>query len=360
MSDSEPISTPGRSPGEPPPSRHLVRTLPKAELHVHVEGAVAPATIASIALRNGVDLGLPPGSDDPAELYRYDGLEDFLRVFDVVCRTLQHADDLHQVTYEALGIAARAGVRYREMFFSPSFLMRHGVAFTTIWDGIAAGIADAERDHGIACRMIMDVHKPAGPAAAEELIDLASRCDRDVLIGIGGDGGEHGVDLAGFAGPFDRARRLGFHTTIHVGEEGPVADLATAVRVLNVERLDHGVPLLDDPSLVAEVVERGLALTCCPTSNREIGVIEEIADHPIMAMRDAGVTVTVNSDNAEMFGVDVADELSALVDAFDLTTADVVELCLNGVEAAWVDDAERRSMRATFRHDIDLCLGASG
>lgn len=325
-----------------------IRRLPKAELHVHVEGAAAPATIAEIAARNGVDLGLPPGATDPAALYEYDGLEDFLRVFDVVCRSLQRADDLHRVTYEALAIAAAAGVRYREMFFSPSFLMRHGVDFGTIWQGISGGVADAAVDHDIECRMILDVHKPAGPSAAMELIELASGCDRDVLIGIGGDGGEFGFDLAALAEPFAIARNRGFATTVHVGEEGPVEDLRIAVHQLGVGRIDHGVPLLDDPELTADVVERGIALTCCPTSNREIGLIDRIAEHPIIAMRDAGVLVTVNSDNAEMFRVDVADELCSLRDAFDLDRNEIVALCRAGFDAAFVDDDRRRDLRADF------------
>jgi len=328
-----------------------IRRLPKAELHVHVEGAVVPATIADIARRNGVDLGLPPGVDDPAALYRYDGLDDFLRVFDVICRSLQTTDDLHRVTYEALGIAAAAGVRYREMFFSPTFLMRHGVAFSTIWNGIATGIGDARTDHGIDCKMILDVHKPAGPTAAGELVELATSCDRELLIGIGGDGGEHGVDLPALAGPFAEARRRGFHTTIHVGEEGPVDDLRTAVRELGVRRIDHGFPLLDDPDLTSEVIDRRIALTCCPTSNMEIGLIDHIADHPIIALRDAGVLVTVNSDNAEMFGVDVADELCSLRDAFDLDAEAIVDLCLAGLDAAWLDDTERRGWRAEFERN---------
>ncbi len=339
------------------PSDGWVRALPKAELHVHVEGAVAPATIADIARTNGIDLFDPLGVDDVAELYRYSGLDDFLRVFDLICRSLQTADDLHRVTYEALDIAARAGVRYREMFFSPTFLMRHGVPFPTIWAGIEAGIDDARADSGIVCRMILDVHKPAGAGAADELIELAASCDREVLIGIGGDGGEavdgRRIDLAVFADSFERARRLGLHTTMHVGEEGPVDDIALAVRALGVDRIDHGVSLMDDASLVTEVIERGIALTCCPTSNVEIGVIERIADHPILDMRDAGVLVTVNSDNAEMFGVDVTDELCALRDAFGLDAGALTDLCFAGAEAAWLDDADRRSMYTAFAHAVE-------
>ena len=334
--------------GGPGPSDAVLRALPKVELHVHVEGAVAPATIAELARANGVDLGVA----DPAELYRYRDLADFLRVFDLVCRCLRTADDLHRVTFEALAIAAAAGVRYREMMFSPTFLMRHGVAFAPIWQGIAAGLRDAQVSHGIVGRMILDVHKPAGPAAATELIDLAAGCDRDLLVGIGGDGGERGVDLAGFAAPFRRARALGFRTTMHLGEEGPASDIRTGLDEVGVERIDHGFSLVQDAALLAEVAERRIAVTCCPTSNRAIGLIERIEDHPILTMRDAGVLVTVNSDNAEMFGVDAADELVALRDAFALGFDDVAELCLNGVDAAWLDETDRRSMRADFAAEI--------
>jgi adenosine deaminase len=144
------------------PTVEHVRALPKAELHVHVEGAAPPQTIAELARCNRVDLGV----DDPADLYSYDGLAGFLRVYDIVCRSMQHTDDVRRVTYEALAIAAAAGVRYREMFFSPTFLLRHGVTFDTIWSGIAAGIEDAATDHAIVCRMILDVDKPSGAGAA--------------------------------------------------------------------------------------------------------------------------------------------------------------------------------------------------
>jgi adenosine deaminase len=326
-----------------------VRALPKVELHVHVEGAVAPATIAELAAKNGVGLGV----DDPAELYTYRDLDDFLRVFDVVCRSLCDASDLHRVTYEALGIAAAAGVRYREMFFSPPFLLRHGVSFNTIWCGIAAGVRDAATDHGIVGRMILDVHKPAGCGSASELLDLALACDRDLLIGIGGDAGERGIDLASFGPTFHRARREGLRTTLHVGEEGPVGDIAIAVDILGVERIDHGVSLLDDPDLTRRVADRRIGVTSCPTSNVSIGIVPSIADHPLLRMRDAGVLVTINSDNAEMFGVDMADELCRTRDAFQLSLAEIEAFCLAGVEASWLDDEAKRTMRADFANEME-------
>ncbi|MCU1360728.1 MAG: Adenosine deaminase [Ilumatobacteraceae bacterium] len=330
------------------PTDQWVRALPKVELHVHVEGAVEPATIAALAAKNGVDLGVA----DPAELYSYRHLDDFLRVFDLVCGSLCDEADLHRVVYEAQTIAARAGVRYRELFFSPTFLMRHGVAFHTIWHGIQRGLVDAQTDHGIVGRMIMDVHKPAGPGAADELLDLALGCDREVLIGNGGDAGERDIDLASFAPMFERARAAGLRTTMHVGEEGPVADIGIAVDVLHLDRIDHGCSLLDDPTLTARVADQRIAVTACPTSNVAIGIVPTVADHPLMRMRDAGVLVTINSDNAEMFGVDLADEMCRVRDAFHLSAAEIEDFCLAGVEASWLDEGSKRSMRHDFVADM--------
>jgi adenosine deaminase len=331
------------------PSDDHVRALPKVELHVHVEGAAPPHTIADLARKNGVDLGV----EDPADLYRYDDLAAFLRVYDVVCRSLRHADDIHRVTYEALAIAAAAGVRYREMFFSPTFLLRHGVAFETIWSGIAAGIEDAARDHAIVCRMILDVDKPSGQSAAAELVEAATRCDRDVLIGIGGDAGERGVDLAALAEPFRLARRLGFRTTMHLGEEGPADDIRTGIDIVGVERVDHGFSLLDDPDLVADVVGSGVAFTVCPTSNRRIGLVESVAAHPLIRMRDAGVLVTLNSDNAAMFDIDLADEYVNVRDSFGCSLDELEDFSLTAVDASWADDATKVAMRRDFIAEMD-------
>jgi adenosine deaminase len=234
------------------------------------------------------------------------------------------------------------------MFFSPTFLLRYGVSFETIWSGLAAAIADAAADHGIVCAMILDIDKPSGPAAARELVELAAGCDRELLIGIGGDAGEVGVDLEALAEPFAQARRLGFRTTMHLGEEGPVSDIRTGIDAVGVERVDHGFSLLDDPTLVADVVERGIGVTACPTSNRRLGLIDEIAEHPVLRMRDAGVAVTLNSDNAAMFGVDLADEYVNVRDAFGCTLDDLEDFSLAAIESSWADEQAKRSMRHRF------------
>lgn len=326
------------------PSAEHIRALPKVELHTHVEGAALPTTIAGIAARNGVDIGV----DDPAELYRYRDLADFLRVYDIICRSLQRPADFHEVAYEALALAAAAGVRRCEMFFSPTFAMRYGVPFADIWTGLAAGCREAEADHGIVCRMILDVDKPSGADAASELIASAAGCDRDELIGIGGDAGERDVDLAALTEPFAEARRHGLRTTMHLGEEGPASDIVTGVRTIGVERIDHGVSLLDDAELTAHVAQRRIPVTACPTSNVSIGIFDRVADHPLVRMRDAGVLVTVNADNAAMFGIDLADEYHNVAEAFGLSLVELEDLSLAGVEACWADDSTKSEMHREF------------
>jgi adenosine deaminase len=259
-----------------------------------------------------------------------------------------------------LDIAHAAGVHYREMFFSPVFLLRKGVPFPVIWDGLVAGIRDAATDFGVNCRLIMDVDKPSGPAAAIELLDLADGCDRGVLVGIGGDAGERGFDLASFADPFATARARGWRTTMHLGEEGPAGDVRIGVDVLRVDRIDHGVSLIGDVALTAEVAARRLPVTCCPTSNVRIGIVDAVANHPIQAMRDAGVLVTVNSDNAEMFGVDMADELSSVSAAFGWQLDALEDLCLAGVEGSWMPDVDKDAMIVEFTSKMDALRVTQG
>jgi adenosine deaminase len=331
-------------------STEHIRALPKVELHVHVEGAAPALTVAEIAARNAVDLGV----SDPAQLYQFVDLADFLRVYGIICRSLQRAEDLHRVTYEALQIAAAAGVCYREMFFSPTFLLRNGVPFSDLWAGIAAGIRDASVDLGIVCRMILDVDKPSGARAALELIEMAAaECDRDLLIGVGGDAGESNVDLAAFTPTFARARQLGLRTTMHLSEEGPVDDISVGVDQIGVERIDHGFHVLDDPALVARIIDRGIALTVCPTSNVRIGLVDSIAAHPVMAMRDAGLLVTLNSDNAAMFDVDLADEYCGVHDAFGCSIEELENFSFAGIDACWADEPTKAQMRVSFRGTMD-------
>jgi adenosine deaminase len=327
-----------------PASPEHVRLIPKAELHVHVEGAARPSTLADLARQNGIELPV----QDLASLYVYEGLEDFIAAYDIVCRCLVSAADFERVTYESLELAHRAGVQYREMFFSPTFALRRGIPFQTVWQGLSAGVSEARKDLGIECKLILDIDKPSGPGPARELIDLAVGCDREVLVGIGGDAGEAGIDLVAFVEPFEFARQKGFRTTMHLSEEGPVSDIAIGVRQIGVDRVDHGFNLLEDMDLTREVVERQVPVTACPTSNVEIGLLDSLSDHPAPVMRQHGVLVSINSDNAEMFRIDLADEFLRVQAAFGYGLADLEDLSLAAVQSSWLDDASKTEMKRQF------------
>jgi adenosine deaminase len=323
----------------------FARDLPKVELHCHLEGAARPSTIADLARANGVSLP----TDDPTELFRFTDLDQFLAVYGVVCASLVTADDFRRLTYEALEDAVAANVRYREMFFSPGFVMALGVPVETVWDGIRAGLADAHHDLDVKCRMILDVDKPSGPGPAAELVEFAGAQDRDLLVGVGGDSTERGVDHRAFAPVFARAAELGLHRTFHAGEDGPADNIAAAVDDLGCERIDHGFRLLDDPDLTARIADARVPLTVCPISNVVIAnVIDDVADHPFAKQREAGVLVTVNSDDPGMMGTTICDDYEAVTDRFAYDADTIEDIALDAIEASWAPADEQAALRDRF------------
>jgi len=327
----------------------LARSLPKVELHCHLEGAVRPATVAELARTHGVPLPV----DDPTELFRFSNLAEFLDVFSIICSVLRTADDFRRITYEALLDAAAVGVRYREMFFSPGFLLGYGVALDTIWDGIRAGLADAHADLDVRCRMILDIDKAASPGAAVELVEFAARQDRDVLVGIGGDNTERGIDHRSFTPAFELAGRDGLRRTMHAGEDGPCENIAIALEDLGCERIDHGIRLGDDPDLLARVAADRIPLTVCPISNVVLtGTVRSVAAHPLVHQRAAGVLVTLNSDDPGMSGTTIADDYEQVADAFGYDLSTMAQIALDGIEACWAPDAEKRALDGRFRREI--------
>jgi adenosine deaminase len=328
---------------------HL-RRLPKVELHCHVEGASRASTIAELARGHGV----PLPAADPAELYAFTDLNQFLSIYDLICASLRTADDFHRIAYESLEDAVAAGVRYREMFFSPGFVIRLGVPVATVWEGVRAGVVDACGDLDVSCRLILDFDKPSGPGHAAEMAEFAAAQDRDLLIGMGADSVERGIDHRAFAAAFETAGRAGLRRTIHAGEDGPADNIAAAVRDLGCERVDHGFRLLDDPDLTAEIVERRIPLTVCPTSNVMIAnVVADVAAHPFAEQRRRGVLATLNSDDPGMMRFDVADEYVAVADAFGYPLEEMEQISLDGIEASWAPEDEKAALRSRFLREFD-------
>jgi len=327
-----------------------VRRLPKVELHCHLEGSARPTTVAELARRNGVELPV----DDPAELFRFTELNQFLAIYHIVCRCLVTADDFARITYEALDDGARAGVRYREMFFSPGILLSLGVPVETMWEGIARGVADGQADFDIKCRMILDIDKPSGGDAALAMVEFAAQQDRDVLIGVGGDSVERDIDHRQFTPAFALARSRGLRRTIHAGEDGPADNIGIAIGDLGCERIDHGFRLLDSPEITKQVVDQQVPVTVCPISNVVIAnVVPDVAHHPIAQQRAAGVLVTVNSDDPGMMQSDVADDYAAVHKAFDWDLESMEALSLAGIESCWASADEKSALRSRFSSEFD-------
>ncbi|HEY3672711.1 MAG TPA: adenosine deaminase [Acidimicrobiia bacterium] len=323
----------------------FARDLPKVELHCHLEGAARPSTIADLARANGVTLP----TEDPVELFEFTDLDQFLAVYGVICASLVTADDFRRLTYEALEDAVASNVRYREMFFSPGFPMALGVSIDTVWDGIRTGLADAHHDLDVKCRMILDVDKPSGPGPAAELVEFAGKQDRDLLVGVGGDSTERGVDHRAFAPVFARAAELGLHRTFHAGEDGPADNIAAAFDDLGCERIDHGFRLLEDPDLTARIADARIPLTVCPISNVVIAnVIDDVADHPFARQREAGVLVTVNSDDPGMMGTTICDDYEAVTDRFGYDADTIEDIALDAIGASWAPADEQAALRERF------------
>jgi adenosine deaminase len=345
--DATSISSTSRAPVRPDPE-HLA-ALPKVELHCHLEGAMRPGTLRALAGRHGI----PLPAVDADELYRFRDLEHFIEIFDLVCSVLVDADDFHRLAYEVVLDGAAQGICHREVFFSPWFHLGRGVPFARMWAGLAAGLRDGMDDTGTTAALVLDFDKPAGPAHAREMVELAGSCPRDLLVGFGGDNLEAGIDHAAFAAAYQRARQLGLRTTIHAGEFS-VQSVADAVRSLGCDRIDHGVLLVDDESLLAEVVERRIPLTCCPTSDIEISKVwPDLDGHSYPELRRRGVLATLNSDDPALLRHDLNAEYVTVAERFGFDLGEMEAIALDGIEASWLDASDRASLRHRFEARFD-------
>jgi adenine deaminase len=325
--------------------------IPKVELHCHVEGRVRPGTVLELARKAGRPLPV----DDPAELYRYDSLDAFLTIFWLVQETLVSRDDWARIAYESLLDGAAHGLRYREMFFTPARHLAAGQRLEDVVAGLTDGIDAAEAEAPVRCRLIGDIDRAFGPAAGLELVEglgalrRAGRAER--VIGIGADSTELGVDLRAFAPAFEAARRHGFRRTCHAGEAvgaGP-ENIRIALDVLGAERIDHGVAITDDPELVARAAGERIPLTVCPTSNIVIANrYANLGQHPLAAIRAAGVPVTINTDDPAMEAIDLGEEYRRVGAAFGWDVPELRRLALEGIESTWLDEGDRASVAREF------------
>jgi len=331
----------------------LIRALPKAELHIHIEGTLEPEMMFDLAARNGVELRY--GSvEEVRAAYEFSDLQSFLDIYYegmAVLRTERDFQDLARAYFER---AHADGVRHAELFFDPQAHTGRGVPFETVINGLHAAIEEAGADHGINASLILCFlrHLPAAAAMAtlEEALPFLDRIE-----GVGLDSSEAGYPPEDFVEVYERARAAGLRAVAHAGEEGPPEYVWEALDVLGVERVDHGVRSEEDEGLLERLVRDRVPLTMCPLSNVKLRVVDRLEDHNLKRLLNRGVRVTINSDDPAYFGGYIGDNYIATAAALGLTRDEVVAIARNSIEAAFLDDAGKAGLLA----ELDRVAGSS-
>jgi adenosine deaminase len=336
----------------------FIAGLPKAELHMHLEGSIEPELMFSLAERNGVALRWK-SVDELRAAYRFDNLQGFLDLYYDGCRVLLHEQDFYDMTREYLTRAVADNVRHAEVFLGPQSHTKRGVPMQPIMAGVVRAIDDAKAEQGITCGLLVGAQRTMSEDDAFAMMDACEPW-ADHIAGWGLGGAEVGHPPSKFTRFFDACRERGYKVTAHAGEEGPAAYVREAVEVLKVDRIDHGNTCMDDPVLVAELARRGIPLTVCPLSNLRLRVVDSLEAHPLLRMLRAGLHVTVNSDDPSYFGGYVGDNYVACQKALSLGNADLVTLARNGFSASFLPDAAKAAHLAEIDAYVASFDGGAG
>ncbi|MGO4299742.1 adenosine deaminase [Leifsonia sp. RAF41] len=318
--------------------------LPKAELHLHIEGTLEPELAFELAARNGVDMPYATVEELSAQ-YDFDDLQSFLDLYYATMAVLLTRGDFAELTRRYLRRAHAQGVRHVELFFDPQAHTARGVAFDDVVDGIGDALDEAERDFGMSGALILCFLRDQPVASADEALTAGlARMDR--IIGVGLDSAEVGYPPSLFESVYARARAAGLHSVAHAGEEGPPAYVWEALDLLHVERIDHGIRSIEDAELVARLAEERIPLTVCPLSNVRLQATPDLRDHPLLRLDAAGVAVTVNSDDPAYFGGYAGQNFTAVRDALGLTEEQARRLARTSIEGSFASPERKRALLA--------------
>lgn len=333
-----------------------LRAAPKAELHVHLEGSIQPATLLRLAARNRVPL---PAETEAGlrEWFTYRDFGHFIEIYLAVTRCLRTAEDYQLIAYEFGFEMQRQNVRYAEVTFSPGTHRTLGIPHEVFFGGLTQGRKDARADFGVEIAWVFDLVRNVpldapGRALADEVVDVAIAGMADGVVALGLGGAEAGHPPEPFALWFARARAGGLHSAPHAGEMAGPESVWGAIRALGAERIGHGVRAIEDAALVAYLAERAIPLELCPTSNVRLGVVPSVAAHPLPRLYAAGVPVTVNSDDPPLFNTTLDDEVALLAEPFGLEVTAIDEILLNGVRHSFAPPNRKRELEEEFRDEL--------
>ena len=318
----------------------LLRSMPKAELHMHIEGSLEPELIFALAKRNHMDFPFPD-VEALRRAYVFNNLQSFLDIYHAGTTVLRTEQDFYDMAHAYLARAHADHVLHAEIFFDTQTHTGHGVEAGVVIRGLHRACVDAGTEFGISASLILCFLRHFSEQAAFECLEQALPL-RDRLVGIGLASSELGHPPEKFARVFARCRELGFRLVAHAGEEGPPAYIWSALDVLRVERIDHGVQAMRDPALMRRLVQDRIPLTVCPLSNLKLCVFPTLVDHNLGRMLEAGIVATINSDDPAYFGGYVNENFTQTFAALGLTAQQAWQLAHNSFQASFMGDAQRR------------------
>jgi adenine deaminase len=323
-----------------------IRGLPKAELHVHIEGTLEPEMAFQLAKKHGITLPYAT-VDELRGAYRFADLQSFLDIYYAGANVLRDADDFRALTLAYLRKAHEQGVVHVEIFFDPQTHTARGVALGTVLDGLHRALSEAEREFGITCRLILCFLRHLSADEAMRTLEEALPY-KDAIAAVGLDSSESGHPPRKFAEVFARARREGLWAVAHAGEEGPPSYIYEALDILQVRRIDHGVRCEEAPLLLGRLARERIPLTVCPLSNIKLNVFDRIESHNLKRLLEHGVCVTVNSDDPAYFGGYVLENYLAVQRGLGLSRNELVVLARNSIEASFLADPAKRRWLASI------------
>lgn len=322
--------------------KKFIWNMPKAELHLHIEGSLEPALMFALARRNKIEIPFAT-VEEVQDAYQFSNLQDFLDIYYQGMSVLLKEQDFYDLTFAYLTKMHEQNVIHVEIFFDPQGHTDRGIPFGTVIEGITRALSDGLEKYGISSKLIMSFLRHLSEDAAFATLAEALPY-RDRIIAVGLDSSEMGYPPSKFVRVFEKAKAEGFLAVAHAGEEGPPEYVYEALDLLKVDRLDHGNRALEDAALVRRLAESQIALTVCPLSNYKLAGVADMRAHPIKKMLDLGLKATVNSDDPAYFGGYMNENFEAITQSLNLTKEDILILARNGFEASFCSDAEKQTM----------------